>query len=275
MFKFHPHRVANFQLGGLPQLSAPTPQQLEQQAGLSSQYVQPGYDVGGGLQKIGGGFAAGGPVGAALAAAPELFKLYQGFKQKREAKKLAAQRPEYQIPAAATEALEMQRSQALSQRLPGQALAQANLGRASQRGLEAIREGGGSSAEIIAGATNIAGQEQAALGQQAAQAAQFQQQAQQNLVAGLGQYAGYQQQKQQYDVLDPFAQQMQAKAALEEGAVQNIYGGVKGLAGVGIEAIPEKSFAPGARRPGGGSALTSEALDAALKKLGYGKTPTE
>jgi hypothetical protein len=251
MFKFHPHRVANFQIGGMPQILQGAsfgndPSALLSGAGGGA--GAGGYDVAGGLGNVGMGFATGGPVGGAMAAVPELFKLYQGFKQKREAKKLAQQRPEFEIPAAATEALEMQRSQALSQRLPGQALAQENLGRSTQRGMEAIREGGGSSAEIIAGATNLAGQEQAGLNQQAVQAAQFQQQAQQNLVGGLQQYAGYQQQKQQYDVLDPFAQQMRAKAALEEGSMQNIYGGMKGTAAAGIESMPEKWFKGGSNK---------------------------
>jgi len=268
MINFHPYSVANFQLDQIPLLSpgqvfpgAPQPNPVTQQ--------QPSYDVLGGAGKIAGGFAAGGPVGAGIAAIPEVYKIFQGFQQKRKAKSLEQQRPTYQIPEAQTEALETLRAGALDPRIPGQTLAQEQLGKSSQRSIEAIMQSGASPAEIIAGISNVGSQERSGLEGIGQQAAQIQEQRRGALVQGLGTQAQFQQQQQQYNVLDPFAESMQAKAALEEGSRQNIYGGLKGAAGVGIEALPTKSFREGAGKIGGGSAYGSDEIQDALKTLGY------
>ena len=263
MYKFHPHRVANFQLGGLPSLTAPTPQQLEQQAGLSGQKVAGGYDVGGGIGNIAKGAAAGGPVGAGIAAIPELYKVFQGFQQKRKAKGLAQARPEYQIPQAQTEALNTLRAGALDPRVPGETAAREGLGASTQRGIEAIQQSGSSPAEIIAGISNMASQEQQGLNQIGIQGAQSREQRRRDLVGGLGQQAQYEQAQQQYNTLDPYAQDMQAKAALEEGSAQNIFGGVKGLSSLGVESTNQ-----GAVTPGGGSTYSPDQISELLNLLG-------
>lgn len=268
MYKFHPNRVANFQLDGLSSLASlstllpgkvapkgPSMRTLEAESGFTGQ-----YDVAGGVGNVAKGFAMGGPVGAGLAAVPEVFKLFQGLSQARKAKGLAQKRPEYQIPEAQQERMDMLRAGALDQRIPGQTLAQEQLGKTSQRNIEAIQQSGASPAEIIAGISNVGSQERGGLQQIGVQAGQIQEQRRQALVQGLGQQAEFQQAQQQYNVLDPFAENMQAKAALEEGSRQNIYGGIKGLSGVGIESLPSKSFGEGSLKKGNGSSYSIEDL---------------
>ena len=265
MFKYHPHNVANFQLGEIPLI---TPQQVFPGPPQPQEVIQP-YDIGGGVGNVAKGFAAGGVAGGALAAVPEIYKIFQGFQQQRKAKSLAQKRPQYQIPEAQTEALETLQSSALDPRIPGQTLAQEQLGKASQRNIESIMQSGASPAEIIAGISNVGSQERGGLDQIGAQAAQIGEQRKQALVQGLGQQAQYQQAQQQYNVLDPFSEAMNAKAALEEGSRQNIFGGLKGAASLGIESLPTKSFREGARQTGGGSTYSTDQVQDLLSILGY------
>lgn len=267
MFKFHPYNVANYQLEGIPTL---TPQQVFPGAPVPQQPAfEPVGAIAGGLGKVAGGFAMGGPVGAGIAAIPEIYKIAQGFSQKRKAKKLAQERPEYQIPEAQKQALATLQAGALDPRVPGETQAREALGASTQRGIEAVQQSGSSPAEIIAGISNLASQEQRGLGQIGVQGAQLREQRRGDLVQGLGRQAQFEQAQQQYNVLDPYAADMQAKAALEEGAAQNIFGGVKGLAGAGVEALSPSSFNKGAKQAGGGSSYSPEQIQDLLSTLGY------
>ena len=96
-------------------------------------------------------------IGGAAALGGATYKGIQGAKQRKTARELDPQRPEYQIPEAQMQQLGLYRGLAQQARLPGQAQMEDQLSLAASTGIGGLQRAAGSAQDVIAGASNIAG----------------------------------------------------------------------------------------------------------------------
>lgn len=180
-----------------------------------------------------------GPTGigisTALTALPEIYKLYQGIKQRKMADELAAKtvRPVYRTPGQINEATDLARSGYLTQGIPGQSTAIGNINATGQAGLRNAINAGGSTAEILAAGGAINQNQNNALNQIFSEGAGLHEQRRAQLMEALNNQARYKNQEFDYNEAQPYAEAMRTIGALRQGAGENTYGAMRGLASSG------------------------------------------
>lgn len=184
---------------------------------------------------LGGGASPGtglNPVTAALNAPAQLFKLGTGIAQGIRARRLGrTERPTYQIPQAAQEAMQMAQQRALASRLPGEAIMQENIDRQLAQTARGVSGLGAGSAERLA-AFGVASQ--AAMDQQrqlGLSRADMQLQNQLGLQDQLNQFANWQEREFRYNLDEPYRNAMAAAAREGNASNLNISGALKELGG--------------------------------------------
>jgi hypothetical protein len=169
------------------------------------------------------------------AGAPEAFKTALGISQAIKANRIARQtkRPAYEIPGAVKESVAMGREMAATG-MPGYEQYKAGLGGQTANAVRSIKEAGGSGPEKLAAISGAYGSQMGAQTQLGIQNSQARMQNVRSLQGELGRLGQYQDKAWQWNQQDPYVQAMESARRLREGANQNIYGGMKGMASAAI-----------------------------------------
>ena len=215
------------------------------------------------LFKAGGMSAASAinPAFAVAGAAKPLFQLGLGIAQGARARSISRRnpRPTYNIPGAATNALYDQRNLAYGQ-TPGMNTAMQQLAQSQAGSISGIQNSGGGGAERLAALTMLdqnAGNQALDL---AAMQEQFKERQMQNYIGAQNAYAGYQEKKRDWDVMQPYIDAQAKAAAMNDAANTNIHGAL-GEAG-GIVSSVIKNGANGMPKSGPVDAMTPRTLPA-------------
>ena len=215
------------------------------------------------LLKAGGMSAASAinPAFAVAGAAKPLFQLGLGIAQGARARSISRRnpRPTYNIPGAATNALYDQRNLAYGQ-TPGMNTAMQQLAQSQAGSISGIQNSGGGGAERLAALTMLdqnAGNQALDL---AAMQEQFKERQMQNYIGAQNAYAGYQEKKRDWDVMQPYIDAQAKAAAMNDAANTNIHGAL-GEAG-GIVSSVIKNGANGMPKSGPVDAMTPRTLPA-------------
>lgn len=172
---------------------------------------------------------------AVIGGTSEAMKTALGISQAIKANRIARQtkRPAYEIPGGIKEGTAIARNLATTG-LPGYQTMQDNLSGQTAGAVRSIKEAGGSGPEKLAAIAGAYGSQMNQSRNLGVQNAQAQVQNQRGLQSQLGVQAGYQDKAWQWNQQDPYVQAMAASQRLREGANQNIYGGLKGMAGAAM-----------------------------------------
>jgi len=215
------------------------------------------------LLKAGGmsAMSAINPAFAVAGAAKPLFQLGLGIAQGARARSISRRnpRPTYNIPGAATNALYDQRNLAYGQ-TPGMNTAMQQLAQSQAGSISGIQNSGGGGAERLAALTMLdqnAGNQALDL---AAMQEQFKERQMQNYIGAQNAYAGYQEKKRDWDVMQPYIDAQAKAAAMNDAANTNIHGAL-GEAG-GIVSSVIKNGANGMPKSGPVDAMTPRTLPA-------------
>jgi hypothetical protein len=179
-----------------------------------------------GKMLLGGGMTAASAINPAMAiagAAQPLFQGILGLTQGARARKMSQRypRPSYQIPGAATNAINDQRNLAMGQ-APGLDIARQQLMQSQAGSANAIMGSGGGGNETLAALAMLdqnAGDQALNLG---AMQEQFKAQQMGNLINQQNAYADWQAKKQEWDSLQPYIQAQEKAAAMNDAANVNI-----------------------------------------------------
>ena len=201
------------------------------------------------------------PAFAVAGAAKPLFQLGLGIAQGARARSISRRnpRPTYNIPGAATNALYDQRNLAYGQ-TPGMNTAMQQLAQSQAGSISGIQNSGGGGAERLAALTMLdqnAGNQALDL---AAMQEQFKERQMQNYIGAQNAYAGYQEKKRDWDVMQPYIDAQAKAAAMNDAANTNIHGAL-GEAG-GIVSSVIKNGANGMPKSGPVDAMTPRTLPA-------------
>lgn len=195
------------------------------------------------LLKAGGmsAMSAINPAFAVAGAAKPLFQLGLGIAQGARARSISRRnpRPTYNIPGAATNALYDQRNLAYGQ-TPGMNTAMQQLAQGQAGSISGIQNSGGGGAERLAALTMLdqnAGNQALDL---ASMQEQFKERQMQNYIGAQNSYAGYQEKKRDWDVMQPYIDAQAKAAAMNDAANTNIHGAL-GEAGGIVSSVLKKS----------------------------------
>lgn len=184
------------------------------------------------VKSAAGGFAAGGFLGAGLAAIPAIVQGIKGIGQRNRARRLKQSDFDY-MPLALQENKALAQQQAYSRRAPGAALAEENIRRNQANTIAAAQRmyGGDTNkmGAVVSGAgihANDATRQVAAMGQQFSEGAFSRLQQTNNAMAG--------QQRQNYNDF------MKTKSALLYASDQNIFNAVNNSASAGLAYLSGK-----------------------------------
>ena len=137
----------------------------------------------------------------------------------------------YQIPESAKSQLALAERSAAGLRLPGQDIMEENIRTSTAQGVQDAKEAAMTGGDVLGMLSQVYSGQQNQFKQLGLEAAQNYQQRQQYLGSVLGQMAGYEQQKWQYNSLYPYQQMLgQAEAYGNRGA-QQINSGLGSIAG--------------------------------------------
>lgn len=226
---------------------------------------------------LGTGLAAASavnPAMAAIGAVPELFKLGLGVSQAIRARKIekSQQRPVYQIPGAAQQALANQQNLAMGQ-APGLSTALNQMAQSQAGSLAAMQNSGGGMGERLAAmALTDRNASNAAL---EAGAMQEQWRAQQmgNLINEQNRFANWQERAWEYNKNKPYEEAMAKSADLRDAANENFYGAVKAGGGLIASALKGKDATGAAGKGNAGSVGRKGMMAGALGGVVAGKSP--
>ena len=168
-------------------------------------------------------------VSGGLNLAKGLFGGFQTSRASRQLKELRRNRPTYEIPEAAQQALGLSQQMAYSD-LPGRSYLEDRLGRTTAAGVRSVGRMAGSTAQALGAVTDIYGRQQEAERDIGYQAALWKQQAMQNYQAQLGQMAGYQEQAFNINQWIPYQTEMNRLYEQRMTGQQNLWGGLTGVA---------------------------------------------
>ena len=146
-------------------------------------------------------------------------------------------RPQYNVPNEVFEATANARQLAGANMFAGQQLAQNNINRSTANTINAAQQAATSSSGLLAAIGQANANENQSMNQLAAQAGQFKIQNQQALNQQLGQQAQYQDKAWDWNKKQKFVEESEAKRALMGSGMQNIMGGLQGIAGVATSGI--------------------------------------
>jgi hypothetical protein len=164
-----------------------------------------------------------------------LNQLVTGYKQRKEANRIRAIRPEYQIAGALQESVANARQQAGSN-MPGLGNALNAIQSTSANGARAAALSG-SGNNALATIASMQGQEANALNNLHDQQANYRMQMQGNLQGNLGQLAQQQNAKWDYDARQKYEEQAAAKSALKQSSMANLHGGISNLSNLAIAGL--------------------------------------
>lgn len=176
----------------------------------------------------------GGPASMAMASLPELFKTISGISQLIKAGQINPQRPLFKVPQAVTEATNTARSNYYSDELPEQNYITGRIGASTAQSIRAAQEAGRTPAEILQAAAGANGNENEALMNLAMEGGRNQQQKAASLYGQLDNEGNWQNMADDYNERKPYAEESAAKSDLTQAGNTNIYGGLNGLAKVGV-----------------------------------------
>jgi len=158
--------------------------------------------------------------------------LYGGFQARRARRgleDLRRNRPIYETPEAATQALGLSRQMAYGE-MPGRTYTEERLGRTTAAGVRNIGRMAPSSSAALGAVTDVYGRQLEAERDLGYNAALWRAQMMQNYQAQLGQMAGYQDQAFNLNQWIPYQQQMNELQSQRMVGQQNLWGGIQGLA---------------------------------------------
>jgi hypothetical protein len=188
------------------------------------------------------------PVGlgamVAMSAVPAVVQGVQGFIQSGKARKMLdnLERPQYEIPQSVMQGTQRAINAASSFQMPGQDAYQQSIDQASSGALYNITQNATSGPEALAAMTGVYGAQMGAQNQMALAAAQDYQRRDQLAQQALMTRGEYEDKAWMTNVYQPYAEEAQAASALAEAGKINAYQAVKGLAGVGANAVMMKSL---------------------------------
>lgn len=188
------------------------------------------------------------PVGlgamVAMSAVPAVVQGVQGFIQSGKARKMLdnLERPQYEIPQSVMQGTQRAINAASSFQMPGQDAYQQSIDQASSGALYNITQNATSGPEALAAMTGVYGAQMGAQNQMALAAAQDYQRRDQLAQQALMTRGEYEDKAWMTNVYQPYAEEAQAASALAEAGKINAYQAVKGLAGVGANALMMKSM---------------------------------
>lgn len=183
-------------------------------------------------------------IAQAASLVPSLVQGFTGMEQSRRARKILdnLNRPQFEIPTAATEALGTARTLASTNQLPNQVQAEMGINQSTANALYNINQNATSGTEALAAITGVAANENAAMNDLSGRAAVFSQQQNQNLMNQLNQYAGWQNRAWDYNVNQPFQMKLAEGQALAAAGMQNKYEALKGGAGATANIFGNKAL---------------------------------
>lgn len=166
-----------------------------------------------------------------IGAASNLPSMILGGSQLFKSHKMRPKRPQYEIPLAEQQALQLAKNMGAQTRLPGQEAIEGQLDETTANTLSSIERMGYGGASDINAASRAYGNQQDKETQLGVAAAGNRQQNLRNLQGALSHYATYEDKKWNLNELQPYEQDAKAKAALYEGGMTNLSGGLKDIAG--------------------------------------------
>jgi hypothetical protein len=207
--------------------------------------------------------AIGIGIGAALL--PSLIQAGTAGVQMARAEGIKEDRPEYNIPESAQQALGIRKRLATHRGLPGQSLIEDKLRGSTAAGVRAVQEseGGG---EALGAIAEMYGSEQRGLAQLGIEGERQYLQNQMGLAQGLREMAPYEERAFDINKYQPYQEAARASSMLRGSAQQNIYGAGSGLANyllqqqaIDIMGQDQQAWYPGMvpGAPTGGAAATS------------------
>lgn len=160
---------------------------------------------------------------------------YKAYRQNDQAKKLSKTgRPEYEIPPAVREAVNLARLQAANSKLPGQNLMEQKLDNTTSRGLAELKNVSTNPSQLAANAAKLYSYQQDAQNNLNIAGAQNYNNNQAMLRGQLGQLGQYQDKQWDYNKFQPYVNDMAASSALREGAFRNATAaGINTATGIG------------------------------------------
>lgn len=172
---------------------------------------------------------------AAISAAPALAQGITGFVQSKRAKDILRnlQRPTYQIPNSATEALNTARVLASTNQLPNQVQAEQSINQSAANANYNITQNATSGTEALAAMMGVAGGQMSAMNELSGMGANFANQQNQNLINSLNRYASYEDKAFQLNQFEPYMMKLQEGQALAAAGMQNKFNALNNLAGIG------------------------------------------
>jgi hypothetical protein len=154
-----------------------------------------------------------------------LFGGWQALRANRDIKKLRQNRPIYETPESATQALGLSRQMAYGE-MPGRDYAEQRLGRATAAGVRQTGRMAGSSSAALGAVTDIYGRQLDAERELGYNAALYRAQMMQNYQGQLGQMANYEDQAFNINQWIPYQQRMNELQEQRMSGMQNMWGGM-------------------------------------------------
>lgn len=173
--------------------------------------------------------STGNLIGAGVSLLPEVFKLFSGRKQIREANKINPISPGFQANNNLIDNARLLEQRYSNYQMPGYGQAVNNIGASAASAYSAGERGATSSGDLLNLVTNVQAGQNQSLNQLAGQNAQGSDQALNQYLGANAQAGNEAVRKNMYD-LDIYNQELRRKAALLQAGNENQYGAVDGLA---------------------------------------------
>lgn len=184
---------------------------------------------------------------AIISAAPALLQAGQGISQSARAKKLAKNRPEYNIPQEAYGNVDLAKNAygaASMYGLPGQGRIQNNFMQGQANTLNAIKQSQQTPAAQLIGIAASDANTKNSMADLGVNAAQMRQQnmdnARMGLISARQALAAYRDREFELNKLEPYRNAIAASGAMRGAGQQNIYGGVTSLANTAGQFVANK-----------------------------------
>ncbi len=150
-----------------------------------------------------------------------IYKYKHGKDQQKQADKINPIRPTYTIPNSINTQVDLYRGLANQSQLPQQRLMEDQLNATTSTGISSLERAGGSAQDIIAGASNLSGNQTRSLNALTIAGAEQQRQAQMLYGNSLGTMAQYQDQEFNLNQMIPYMNDVERKEALIAAAHLN------------------------------------------------------
>lgn len=173
------------------------------------------------------GLSKGGGAGAAVSAIPAALQLSMGVWQMLKGNKMNVQRPQMEIPEAATQALKLKQMVASQTQLPAQSAIEEKFKVNTSSNMGALLSGTTNPATLTAAASGLNAATQDRTRDLGISAAQQYNAAQYNLASAQDKYAAWQDKQFTWNKIGKYEEDAATKAALTGSGMQNIFGATK------------------------------------------------